>query len=96
MVDVYDIVPLYRYSSLLQVGQRQIPSAVLAGQEAFFQAARINNNQPIRKATPPKGVIIPSALTPERTMTYNEPEKRRIPTWMAHPALRAKAGSGIK
>jgi hypothetical protein len=96
IVDVNNVVLLYRFSALLQVLHQQLYKHSYPIQDAFFQTARVNNSQPTRKATPPNGVIMPSVLTPEMTMAYNEPENRIIPTRRAHPALRVKVGSGIK
>ena len=55
MVNVYDIISLYRFSSLLQVWQQQIPPAVLADSGRIFPGGDSQQQPTNQKGDTAKG-----------------------------------------
>ena len=56
-------------------------------------AATANAIHPVNNATPPSGVIAPSARTPVKVIAHSDPENSMVSATNAHPASRA-AGDG--
>jgi hypothetical protein len=64
MVDVDDVVPLYRYSSLLQVWQQQISPVVLADSGSIFPGCEDQQQPTYKKGDTAQGGDNPQGPDP--------------------------------